>query len=129
MKVILLVDIEGWGSVGDVRDVPAGAGAQHLVDEGLARAYSPEAFEDVRSALKEGSEFSLKVVEVRSRTVRFKAPSAEAALEAALDGFCNGDVVLTEDDVTACGPVPSTLARCGPIGVTSEDPPLRGEAR
>lgn len=36
MKVILLADVEGWGSVGDVRDVPAGAGAQHLVDEALS---------------------------------------------------------------------------------------------
>lgn len=120
MKVILLADVEGWGLVGDVRDVPAGAGAQHLVDEGLARAYSPEAFEDVASALKEGFEFSLKVVEMRSRTVRFKAPSADAALETALEAFCNGEIALTEDDVTACGPVPATLVRCGPIDVMDD---------
>ena len=35
MNVVLLVDVEGWGAAGDVRAIAEGAGADHLVAEGI----------------------------------------------------------------------------------------------
>lgn len=38
MNVVLLVDVEGWGAAGDVRAIAEGAGADHLVAEGIVSA-------------------------------------------------------------------------------------------
>ena len=38
MNVVLLVDVEGWGAAGDVRTIAEGAGADHLVAEGIVSA-------------------------------------------------------------------------------------------
>lgn len=43
MKVTLLAQVENWGAAGDARDVPEGAGLNHLIAEGVVRRCPPEA--------------------------------------------------------------------------------------
>lgn len=62
MRVTLLVDVDGWGKVGDVRSVREGPGADHLIAEGVVAPLSAGGRKGDPDAEEDRSRASLRVL-------------------------------------------------------------------